>query len=219
MPKEVFDKNKRETRLADINVENTEDKMIIEGYAVVFNQETLIGSEEYGYIETIDRHAFDETDTKDCCLKYNHGDAKGILARVKNGSLQLSIDDYGLKIRAELIDTTDNIDVYKCIKSQLLDKMSFAFNIKEQKIDYDSKPVRRTILKVGKLWDCAVVDIPAYEGTSIYARSLELIEKEVETFTREKAEAEARKKLEETRRANLCEKDYKLEILNIMYKH
>jgi phage head maturation protease len=32
----------KETRLADVKFEETEGKMTLEGYAIVFNQETLI---------------------------------------------------------------------------------------------------------------------------------------------------------------------------------
>lgn len=178
-------KNKYEKRLEDkelrlqnveVRADENEGKMIVEGYPCVFEQETLIGDEYWGWYEKIDRHAFDGCDFKDAALKYNHGDAKGILARVKNGSMQLSIDEYGLKMRAELIDTTDNVDIYKCIKSGLLDKMSFAFTVEKQEWDESRTPVLRTITKIDKLWDCAVVDVPAYEGTNIYARSKEIVE-------------------------------------------
>ena len=156
--------------------ENEQGKMILEGYAAVFNQETLIGmNEEDGFYEVIDPHAFDETDMKDCCFKYNHGDAKGILARVKNGSLKITIDDVGLKFRAELIDTSDNVDIYKSVKSKLLDKCSFAFTVLEDKVSMRGQAVIRRITKIGRLFDCSVVDIPAYDQTSIYARSKEIV--------------------------------------------
>jgi len=43
----------KETRLADVTLYEEEDKMILEGYALVFNNETLIGDEEYGFLEEI----------------------------------------------------------------------------------------------------------------------------------------------------------------------
>ena len=66
---------------------------------------------------------------KDVPLKYQHGDTKGVLARTRNKSLTLTIDNQGLKIRAELIDTQVNIDIYKSIKAGLLYQMSFSFCI------------------------------------------------------------------------------------------
>lgn len=206
MSKKEF-KNDKELRMMEFRADEQEGKMILEGYPVVFNQETMIGDEEWGWKESIDSHALDETDMSDCCLKYNHGDSKGILARVKNGSLNLTIDSYGLKMRAELIDTTDNVDIYKCVKSGLLDKMSFAFNVLEENYDWESKPNKRTITKIGRLFDCSVVDLPAYDQTSIYARSKELVE-----ANRCKAEADSAKPLVETNETSLNDDNSDMEI-------
>lgn len=54
--------------------------------------------------------------------------------------------------------------------------MSFAFNVLEENYDWESTPNKRTITKIGRLFDVAVVDVPAYDQTSIYARSKELVE-------------------------------------------
>lgn len=195
-------KNDKELRMMEFRAGEEEGKMILEGYPVVFNQETMIGDESWGWKEVIDSHALDETDMSDCCLKYNHNDSKGILARVRNGSLTLTIDSIGLKMRAELIDTQDNIDIYKAVKAGLLDRMSFAFNVLEEEYDWQSKPNKRTITKIGRLFDVSVVDIPAYDQTSIYARSKNLVETK-----RSKAEAESAKVS--------LENDKKLEELNL----
>lgn len=161
--------------------ENETEKMIVEGYAVVFNQETLIGSSEHGFIETIDKRAFEGANIQDVPLKYNHTDDHLILARTRNGSLILTIDDYGLKVRAELIDTQSNRDVFKSIEAGLLDKMSFAFTVKGQSWDRSEKVPKRTITQIDRLFDVSVVDLPAYDGTSIdaLARSLEIAEAEL----------------------------------------
>lgn len=169
-------KNDKEMRNVEFRATEEEGKMILEGYPVIFNQETLIGDPEWGWYEVIDKKALDDADLSDVPLKYNHGDAKGILARTRNGSLKLTIDNKGLKMRAELIDTTDNVDIYKCVKSGLLDKMSFAFNVIEDNVEQKAgETPRRTITKIGRLFDVAVVDLPAYDQTSIYARSKEIV--------------------------------------------
>ena len=51
----------------------------------------------------------------------------------------------------------------------LVDKMSFSFTVREA--SYDSVTHTRTITKVKKLYDVSAVDIPAYNDTSISARS------------------------------------------------
>lgn len=175
----------KEIRLANIsnfNIElrkdeNESGKMIIEGYAAVFDEEALIGDEEWGFYERIDKKAFDDANMKDVPLKYNHSDNVPILARTRNKSLDLKVDDKGLFIHAELLDTQDNIDMYKRIKAGLIDKMSFAFTVKKDAEEWEKGDIpKRTIKQVDRLFDVSVVDVPAYDGTSIYARSLEMCE-------------------------------------------
>jgi len=182
----------RETRLADVTLHEEDDKMILEGYALVFNNETLIGDEEYGFIEEIDSRALSETRMKDVPMKYNHMDSFLILARTRNQSLQLSVDSQGLKVRAELLDTNTNQDIYKMVRSGLLDKMSFAFTVDEQVWNRDGRVPKRTITKIGRLYDVSVVDTPAYDSTSIYARSLESMELELKAMELEEQEEQSK---------------------------
>ena len=162
----------KEIRLSEMRALEEEDKMIVEGYAVVFDNVT-----DLGWIkEVIDRNAFNGCDMTDVCMKYNHSDELLIMARTRNNSLQLYVDDHGLKIRAELIDTTQNKDLYKMIQAELLTKMSFAFTVAEEEMDYETDT--RRILRIDKLFDVSVVDVPAYESTEVYARSKEQFEEE-----------------------------------------
>ena len=176
----------KETRFSTIAKRDGEEdnKMVVEGYAIVFDEETLIGDEERGFIEVIDKNALTNTNIKDVPFKYNHNDTTLILARTRNGSLSLEVDEKGLKIRAELIDTTSNRDIYKCIEAGLLDKMSFAFTVKSQSWDKSGKIPKRTITAIDRLFDVSVVDLPAYDQTSIQAssRSLEIVEAELKAL-------------------------------------
>ena len=169
----MMEKRVKENRFIEVRALEDTEEMIIEGYAAVFNQETDLGWCK----EVIDSRAFEECDMKDCCLNYNHGQSKAV-ARTRNNSLELLVDAIGLKIRAKLIDTTEGIDLYKSVKAGLLDKMSFAFTVKEDKWDYDTDT--RRIINIDKLYDVSIVDIPAYEGTSVFARSKEQYEEEKE---------------------------------------
>ena len=176
----------KETRFSTIAKRDGEEdnKMVVEGYAIVFDEETLIGDEERGFIEVIDKNALTNTNIKDVPFKYNHNDTTLILARTRNGSLSLEVDEKGLKIRAELIDTTSNVDIYKSIVAGLLDKMSFAFTVKSQSWDRSGKIPKRTITAIDRLFDVSVVDLPAYDQTSIQASalSLELVETELKAL-------------------------------------
>lgn len=171
-------KKEKEIRLLAENLEarNSEDNqegMVVEGYAVVFDSPAT-----HGFTEIIDKDAFNGCDMKDVCMKYNHDDSHRILARTRNNSLRLQIDDKGLFIHADLIDTTSNRDIYKMIQAGLLDKMSFAFTVEEEK--WDLATDTRTILRIDKLFDVSVVDTPFYDTTSIYARALSTLESEKE---------------------------------------
>lgn len=184
------DKLQKELRLATENlvVANEESKMIIEGYPIVFDRETYIDCGFDGWYEKVDRNAFANTDMSDVALKYNHNDNKLILARTRNGSLELRIDDHGVFMHAELIDTTEATDVYKMVKSGLLTEGSFAFTVTDDREEVQDGQVHRTITGIGKLFDVAICPNGAYgDLTEIYARSYDLLESK-----KNKAEAEKR---------------------------
>lgn len=195
-------KNK-EIRLFDVELrtpDEEDDKMIVEGYAITFNSPAT-----HGYTEIISERALDNTDMSDVPLKYNHEDSHLIMARTRNHSLELKKDEKGLFIRAELIDTQSNKDIYKSIKAGLIDKMSFAFTTRGDEYDYDTDT--RTITDIEKLFDVSVVDMPFYDSTSVYARNendeflarreelRKQHEEELAEEQRKQALAEAKKKL------------------------
>lgn len=182
-----MEKKIKEVRLKEIRALEDEpnENMIVEGYAIVFDEPT-----DLGFIEVIEKGALDNCDMSDVCMKYNHEDSTLIMARTRNKSLQLEVDDHGLKIRAELIDTQSNRDIYKSIRSGLLDKMSFAFLVSDANWDtIDGTDVRR-ITGISRLFDVSVVDVPAYDQTEIFARSKEAVENEQANYHKLKLEKE-----------------------------
>lgn len=177
----------KEIRTATLSLtDNDESKMVLEGYAIVFNQETLIGDAKRGFREMIMPSALKNTSMNDVPLKYNHMDNFLVIARTKNGSLKLEVDDVGLRIRAELLDTQTNKDIYKMVQNGLLDKMSFAFTVNAQEWDRSGEIPLRKITSIERLYDVSIVDLPAYEGTSIYSRSLDFVESELRAMDLEK---------------------------------
>jgi hypothetical protein len=127
------------------------ETMLIEGYAIVFNERTLLYEYEgVKFYEIIDSGALQGADLSDVLLKYNHSDEVFVLAGVKNGSIQLIPDYRGLKIRAELANISAGRDSFELIRTRLLDKMSFAFTIAEEAYDKDTKT--RIIKRIKKLW-------------------------------------------------------------------
>jgi HK97 family phage prohead protease len=179
----------RERRFAEMRaVKADADKMVIEGYAVTFDQPAT----HYGFTEIIDRNAFTGSDMKDVPLRYNHNDTWLLMARTRNGSLQLTVDEKGLFIRAELIDTQANRDIYKSIEEGLVDKMSFAFTTARAEWNYETNT--RRVMQIEKLFDVSVVDTPFYDTTSVYARAIGELESHRSALESEKtAQIEALK--------------------------
>lgn len=188
----------KEIRKLDLQFRTKEDteKMQIEGYAVVFNS-----PETYDYTEIIDEHALDNTDMSDVVLRYNHNDSFMVLARTRNKSLELNVDEKGLMIDATLQDNiTDHRNIYNAIKSGLIDKQSFAFTVEEDEYDYDKDT--RTIKKIGKLFDVSVVDQPFYNSTDVSVKSEndEFLAKRKELREEHEQQIEEEKKQEELRK-------------------
>lgn len=162
---------------------SAENEMIVEGYAARFNESTVLYSfDGVDYSEVIERSAFDTCNMNDVVMNYNHSGKP--VARTKNNTLQLNVDDIGLKIKADLSGTEEGRRLYEEIKGGYIDKMSFAFKIDNGGDSYDRDTHTRHINTVQRLFDVAAVDMPAYDTTSIYARSYFSAEAE-----KEKAEA------------------------------
>ena len=194
---------KKEIRKLDLQfrAEDTDDnKMEIKGYAVVFNS-----PETYGYTEVISDKALDDADMSDVVLRYNHNDSFMVLARTRNKSLELNVDDKGLYIDAKLQDDiSDHRNIFNAIKSGLIDKQSFAFVVDEDEYDYDTDT--RTITKIGKVFDVSVVDQPFYNATDVsVARSQndEFLERREQLRKEEEEKREKQQKLDDAKKALL----------------
>lgn len=162
------------------------EEMIVEGYAAKFDSPTVLYEiDGIKYSEVIKRGAFDGTEMVDVVMNFNH-EGKPV-ARTKNKTLRLTVDDIGLKIWADLSGTEEGRKLYDEIKGGYLDKMSFSFKV--QKDNYVRETRTREIEKFKRIFDVAVVDIPAYDTTNIQARSF--FEAEAE---KEAAEAVERRK-------------------------
>lgn len=163
-----------------------EDEFYIEGYALTFDQPTLMYEwEGVKYFEQIKAGALDAANITDVVLNFDHGGKP--VARTKNKTLVLTVDAIGLKVRAYLGGTEEGKRLYQEVKGGYLDKMSFAFTINADEYNRDTH--MRTITEVKRIYDVAIVTFPAYESTSVQARSFFEVEAEKEI-------AEARNKLE-----------------------
>lgn len=161
----------------------------VEGYAAKFDEETVLYARDgIQYKEVIGRQAFSGAEMTDVVMNFNHSGKP--VARTRNNTLSLSVDEIGLRISADLGGTEEGRRLYEEIQGGYIDKMSFAFVVREAK--YDRVTHLRRITAIRRIFDVAAVDIPAYDGTEIAARSWAAAEAE-----RDHAQAEAmRRRLE-----------------------
>ena len=158
------------------------EELYVEGYAATFQPTVMFEYNGIQYKEQIDTLAFSEADMTDVIFNYNHSGK--VMARTRNKTLTWNVDSNGLYIKARLDGTEEGRKMYEEIKGGYIDRMSFAFSVSEDSMDRDTKT--RTIRKIKKVYDVSAVDIPAYESTSISARSYyeAVAEQERETLDR-----------------------------------
>ena len=179
------------TRSKEEGEEPNEEEVTIEGKAVTFNDETLLYRLEDGtpVYEMIMPEALDKTDMKDVVFDLNHDWDRSIpLARTRNNSLLLEKREDGLWFTAKIRkDNEEGMKVYRAIEQGLLDRCSFAFTLAldgediESRTEEDGSEAYHIVVKdIDRLYDVSAVSIPAYDNTSLSARSR--YAKDVETF-------------------------------------
>jgi len=147
--------------------EDGKQELWVEGYAARFNSPTvLFEMDGVEYKEQVASDAFAEAKMDDVIFNYNHGGR--VMARTRNKTLQLAVDENGLFIRARLDGTEEGRSLYQDIQNGYIDRMSYRYTVAAEA--YDNENRTWTILRVKRLYDVSAVDIPAYEDTSIEAR-------------------------------------------------
>ncbi|ORI39644.1 phage major capsid protein [Leuconostoc mesenteroides] len=184
----------------DIHVvqrDNSDDPKQIQGYAVLFNTESVdLG----GFIEVIKPNALDNVDLSAVQLIYGH-ENNSILARVDSGNLTLTVDETGLFFVATLADTSLANDVYQDILAGNLKGMSFGFTIPEDGDDWifdRGDTAVHVVNQIGDVVEITITPNPAYQDTSVSVkRSLDEARKDKENMDEEKIANAVKKVLEE----------------------
>lgn len=148
------------------SIEGGEELTLI-GYPILFNVPATINDPSGAFIEIIDPHALDHTDLHDVSLRVEHQDKMIPLARSPR-TLQLSVDDKGLRMVASLAE--DNRSVYNSVKRGDITGLSFGFTVSDGGSHYDVRTNVRHITDIKKVYECSLCVHPAYE-TSVEARS------------------------------------------------
>lgn len=148
--------------------ENKQPRLV--GYASVFNKEAEI----YGlWREKVAAGAYKKTiKENDIRALWNHN-TDLVLGRNKNGTLNLLEDSKGLKVEIIPPDTQAGRDAVTSIKRGDVNQMSIAFQIikQEWQESTNSKELPLRTIREAKLFEVSPVAFPAFEQTSIAARS------------------------------------------------
>ena len=174
---------------SEYRIENREDGTgHITGVPIVFEQPTDIGG---WFEETIARGAISEDVLKDVAFFYNHNLNTKPLARTRTGKLKLTIENDGVHMDAEINrGRSDSNDLYLAIQDGDIDGMSFMFRVEaDEWSDLDSDYPKRRITKIGYVQEVSAVNYPAYEGTSINARSGETLDSDRQALENARAKA------------------------------
>ena len=169
------DREYRRIDVTGLEVREEQDgKKIVEGYATTFgNEYRLWGDAYYEVRESLDAHAFDNTDMSDVIMQYDHEGR--VFARKSNGTLEVQPDEKGLHIRADLGGTELGRQLYEEIRGGYTDKMSFGFTVSKQERTEEQVEaktiVHRRITGIKKLYDVSAVSLPANDATEISARN------------------------------------------------
>jgi HK97 family phage prohead protease len=163
---------KKETRAidADFEIREADNGMTFVGYAAKFNSR----SENLGgFIETIQPGAFKRSlkARNDVKLLVNH-DAGRVLASTRSGTMRLTEDSIGLRVEADLPNTTDGRDMAELLRRGDLSSMSFGFSVIKDSWSTDGS--ERSLHSV-RLFETSIVAFPAYQATEASVRSYDAL--------------------------------------------
>lgn len=154
------------------------DSRTVEGYAIVFNKESRdLG----GFTEVISPSAIDGIlDKSDVLCLLNHNEDRGVLARSKfgEGSLELTVDEIGLKYRFEAPNTALGDELLEGLKRGDISTSSFAFTIDKDNWEKSERGYKRTITQFKELFDVSPVYKEAYPDTTVALRKMQEINTE-----------------------------------------
>ena len=163
-----------------------ENSRIVEGYAIVFNQQSrqlYDKASKKVFTEIIDPRAVTKTflDDQDVKMLYNHSNDM-LLARSTYGfgTLSYEIDEYGVKYRFEMPNTTVGNDVLELIRRGDVWGCEFAFSYAKDGVRDEKRNGHnfRTVIQMASIDDFSIVVDPAYLGTYVTTREFSAPEEE-----------------------------------------
>ena len=178
---EMEDDKKKEIRCITepVTLRAAEDSRTVEGYAAVFDR----SSDRLDFEEVIERGAFDGViESSDVMALLNHDIRRGLLARSQNGkgTLTLTVGAKGLRYSFEAPKFAAGDELVENVRRGDVKESSFAFTVEKDTWEKKSDGTwKRTIHKIGRLYDVSPVYAAAYSQTSVYMRGKELAEEAI----------------------------------------
>lgn len=168
----------RQVQVHDLEVREAGAGAVFSGYAAVFNSD----SEPLPFIEQIRPGAFQRTLAARNQVKMfvNHDDTM-VLASTRAGTLRLSEDNRGLRVEADLPETTYARDLGVLMRRGDVDSMSFGFHVPRGGDEWSDDGSRRFLNEIALREVSVVTGFPAYEATSATIRKAQILAQRTQT--------------------------------------
>lgn len=161
-----MEKENRSLKSLEVRALPEVDELVIGGYALKFN---TWSDDLGGFIETISPKALEGADLSDVRCLVDHEPSQ-ILGRTTAGTLELEVDDVGLKYRCTLPNTQLAKDIHENIRLGNVNQCSFGFMLNEggdNWVKSDDGLYKRTLNSFKEITDVSVVTYPAYRDTDV----------------------------------------------------
>lgn len=192
--------------MSNIKVRNTgsDEAIYIDGYASVFNQRSrLIYEDGKFFYEIIKEGAFDEvlrSDNLNVKAVLNHNEEK-LLGRTKSGTLELTVDETGLKYSIRMGNTQLHKDTIEMVERGDLSESSFKYRVKKGDSTFErdeNGDLLHIVSRISGLYDISLVNDGAFANTDVTIRSA----------INEFIQAENEEKLRQIKEENQSKRDY-----------
>lgn len=179
MKKSKYQNEKRSLKF-DIRADEGETGNRLIGTPIVFGSRTTLGKDWDGnnVDEIIESTALEGADLSNVRFLVNHDTSQLPLARyvqdAENNTMTLSIDSNGVNIVVDLdVENSQRAkDLYSAVARGDVTGMSFMFDVSEWAEEHEKDGTRlNRVTKISKVYEVSAVTFPAYEDTSIEARS------------------------------------------------
>lgn len=177
----------------------------ITGYGIVFNKwsSTLMMQRSNGsiveFVEKIEPRAIEGVNLDNIVSMVDH---EITLGKRKFGTMDIAIDDNGVKYSTRIPNTTAGNDARENITIGNLEGSSFQFGLAKDGDVWDltKTPYQRTITKFSSVVEMGPVTRPAYPDTTAAMRSLDNVEKEQSESNEAENKAAFEKRLKDLER-------------------